>query len=136
MQCVGGGEITSDNNNGGSGMNHNMESMDMEGEPLEELQNMVRYLNDLYIWMFDLSILNWIMAAISGLLAIVPFVYYLSNALRLFNTRGPLHIASNIFMVLEIPLVLYFVGKFFWDILLEAWIWYKTIDFNDCYKKM
>ena len=128
MNCVDGAQIHANDHPG--------TSIETEVGPLDELAEKVRYIKDLYIWMFDLSILNWIMAAISGLLAIVPFVYYLSNALRLFNTRGPLHIASNIFMVLEIPLVLYFVGKFFWDILLEAWIWYKTIDFNDCYKKM
>ena len=59
MQCVGGGEI-SDNKE--------------EADPLAELKQQVVYISDLYIWMFDLSIFGWILAAVSILLGIVPVI--------------------------------------------------------------
>ena len=53
MNCVDGAQIHANDHPG--------TSIETEVGPLDELAEKVRYIKDLYIWMFDLSVLGWLM---------------------------------------------------------------------------
>ena len=94
MECVDGEDIGGGGSGGGGAPGN--------GRPIGNLQfglarikEVAQYITDLYIWLYDGSILAIILVSVSMILWIVPFITWVSG-----SQRGPLNVAAYIFLAL------------------------------------